>query len=233
MKLIIANKVYSSWSLRPWIFLKMLGVPFEEKLIPFGPTFDDPGWKAKISSYSPALKVPILIDDDGTAVWDSLAIMDYVADTRPGLAAWPTEKAALGMARAIAAEMHSGFQALRSTCVMNLGKKFPRKDRGPATERDIARIQDIWRTARERFGKAGGGPFLFGAYSAADAMYAPVVGRFETYSIEVDPVCRAYMDAVIASTPYQEWRDAALKEEWIVPEDEVDEEPLADYRKTG
>jgi glutathione S-transferase len=228
--LVIGNKCHSSWSLRPWILLRQLGIPFEEVLIPFTDPIDTPEWKAEVRKYSPAGKVPALVDGD-VAAWDSLAIMEYVAELRPDLPVWPRDKAARAMARSISAEMHSGFSALRSACPMNLGKTYARRDRGPAVEKDVARIGEIWRTARERFG--AGGAFLFGAFGAADAMYAPVVTRFDTYAIPVDPACRAYMDAVLGTAAFQEWRAAALAETWIVPEDEVDEEPVAVLRKSG
>jgi glutathione S-transferase len=228
LTLVIGNKLHSSWSLRPWILLETFGIPFEEVLIPFGPTFDDPDWKAKVHAWSPAGKVPVLTDGD-IAVWESLAIMEHVADTHHHLAIWPRDRAARALARSVAAEMHAGFSALRGGCPMNLGKKYPARDRGPAVARDVARIETIIADARTRFGADG--PFLFGAFSAADAMYAPVVTRFETYSIPVSAVTRAYMDAVMTLPSFRAWRDAALAEPWIVPEDEVDEEPIAVYRK--
>jgi glutathione S-transferase len=228
--LVIGNKCHSSWSLRPWILMRQLGIPFEEVLIPFSNPFHSPEWKAEVRKYSPAGKVPALVEGD-IAVWESLAIMEYVAELRPDLPVWPSDKAARAMARSISAEMHSGFQALRSACPMNLGKKYGEKDRGTEVANDVARVTEIWRTARERFG--AGGPFLFGAFGAADAMYAPVVTRFDTYGIAVDPVCRAYMDAVLGTPAFREWRAAALAETWVVPEDEIDEEPIAVFRKTG
>jgi glutathione S-transferase len=228
--LVIGNKCHSSWSLRPWLLMREVGIPFEEVLIPFMDPIDSPEWKAKVRAYSPAGKVPALVDDE-VQVWDSLAIIDYLADTRPDLPIWPAGRAARAMARSVAAEMHSGFQALRGACPMNLGKKFCQRDRGPAVAKDVARVTDIWREARGRFG--AGGPFLFGDFSAADAMYAPVVTRFETYSIPVDPVCRAYMDAIMETAGFRAWREAALAEPWIVPEDEVDEEPVKVFRTAG
>jgi glutathione S-transferase len=228
--LVIGNKLHSSWSLRPWILMRQLGIPFDEVLIPFSNPFHSPEWKAQVRQYSPAAKVPALVDGD-VAVWESLAIMEYVAEMRPDLPVWPRGAGARAMARSISAEMHAGFGALRSACPMNLGKKYGEKDRGAAVARDVARVVEIWRTARERFG--AGGPFLFGAFGAADAMYAPVVTRFDTYGIAVDPVCRAYMDAVLGTPAFREWRAAALAETWVVPEDEVDEEPIATFRKTG
>ena len=228
--LVIGNKCHSSWSLRPWILMRQLGVPFDEVLVPFTDPIDTPEWKAQVRKYSPAGKVPALVDGD-VAVWDSLAIVEYVAEMRSDLPVWPRERAARAMARSISAEMHSGFSALRSACPMNLGKKYGEKDRGAAVARDVARITEIWRAARERYGAEG--PFLFGQFGAADAMYAPVVTRFDTYSVPVDPVSRAYMEAVLGTAAFREWRAAALAETWIVPEDEVDEEPIATFRKTG
>lgn len=230
MKLVIANKCYSSWSLRPWLLMRHFGIAFEEVQVPFGPTFDDPAWKAQIARYTPAGKVPALVDGDIT-VWESLAIIDYLSDTHPELPIWPRERAARAMARAMAAEMHAGFAALRGACPMNLGKKFPARDYGPAVARDVVRIAVAWREARERFG--AGGPFLFGAFSAADAMYAPVVTRLETYSFPVDASTRAYMDAILDLPAFRAWRKEALAEPWIVAEDEVDAEPIANYRSSA
>jgi glutathione S-transferase len=228
MKLVIGNKCYSSWSLRPWILMTELGIAFDEITVPL----DQPDTKARLLAHSPGGKVPILKDGDVT-VWESLAIMDYLADVRPDLAVWPREGAARAVARSIAAEMHAGFQALRSACPMNLGKKYPQRDRGEAVGRDVARISAMWRDAREHFGAVAGGPFLFGTFGAADAMYAPVVARLETYSIPVDAPVRAYMDAVMATSAFRAWREAALKETWVLAHDEVDETPVADYRKQG
>ena len=223
--LVIANKCYSSWSLRPWLFLKQMGVAFDEITIPL----DLPDTKEKVLQHSPAGKVPILIDGDAT-VWESIAIMEYVGEAF-GVPAWPQERAARAMARSVAAEMHAGFPALRSACPMNLGKKYARKDRGEAVARDVARFSAIVHQARERFG--AGGPFLFGAFSAADAMYAPLVTRLDTYSIALDDVTRAYVDAILSLPAFQEWRSAALKEEWVVEADEVDEEAVENYRKSA
>lgn len=227
LKLVIANKCYSSWSFRPWLLLTEFGIPFEEVQIPFGPTFGDPVWLRAISAFTPAGKVPALLDGD-VQVWESLAIIDHVADTRPDLPIWPRERAARAMARSIAAEMHAGFQALRSACPMNLGKIHPTRDRGEAVARDAARIQDIWRAAREKHG--AGGPFLFGAFSAADAMFAPVVSRFVTYSIPLDPAVAPYAEAIQETKGYRSWRAAAHAEPWIMPEDEADEPVLQDFR---
>ena len=221
--LVIANKCYSSWSLRPWLLLKQAGIAFDEVLIPLG----QPDTPARIRQYSQAGRVPVLTDGQIT-VWDSLAIMEYAAERWPQAQLWPEERAARALARSISAEMHSGFQALRNGCPMNLGKRFASKDRGEAVARDVARIDALWQDARTRFGQ--GGPFLFGAFSAADAMYAPVVTRFDTYSVEVSPASRRYMDAILGLPSFEEWRKAALQEPWFYKEDEVEEEPVANLR---
>lgn len=227
MKLVIANKCYSSWSLRPWLLLTEFGIPFEEVLIPFGQTFDDPDWKRAISAFTPAGKVPALIDGD-IRVWESLAIMDHVADTRPDLAIWPRDPAAKAMARSISAEMHAGFQALRGACPMNLAWVHPARDRGPKVAADVARISTIWREARECFGSSG--PFLFGAFTAADAMFAPVTARFTGYGIAPDAASSAYCEAVQATQGFQSWRMGAFAEPWIIAEDEAVEPVTTDFR---
>lgn len=233
LKLVIGNKCHSSWSLRPWLLLKQFGIPFEEVLIPFTDPIDSPEWKGAIAQYTPAGRVPVLVDN-GLSVWDSLAIMEYVADRNPDLPIWPRDPSARAIARSISAEMHSGFQALRNACPMNLGKAYAGRDRGERVAKDVARVTAIWRDMRNFFGtdKAAPGPFLFGAFSAADAMFAPVVTRFDTYSLPVDRLMRDYMNAVLATPAFAEWRAAALQETWVVPEDEVDETPIAVYRKT-
>ena len=223
--LVIANKLYSSWSLRPWLLLKQMGVAFDEIVIPL----DQPNTKAEILKHSPAGKVPILIDGE-VRVWESIAIMEYAADAY-GVPVWPEDRAARAMARSVAAEMHAGFQALRSFCPMNLGKKFARRDRGEGVARDVARFEQIVREARERFGR--GGPFLFGSFSAADAMYVPVVTRLDTYSVPVSAQTRAYMDAVLGLPAFREWLGAALQEPWVVAEDEVAEEPVEVFRQAA
>ena len=223
--LVIANKCYSSWSLRPWLLMKQLGIAFDEITIPL----DLPDTKEKVLKHSPAGKVPILIDGDVT-VWESIAIMEYVGETY-GARVWPEDLKARAMARSVAAEMHAGFSGLRSACPMNLGKKYAARDRGEAVARDVARFSEIVHQARERFG--AGGSFLFGAFSAADAMYAPLVTRLDTYSIALDATTRAYVDMILSLPAFQEWRAAAIKEEWIVDADEVDEEATENYRKAA
>ena len=221
--LVLANKLYSSWSLRPWLLLRQLGIAFDEVVIPLG----QPDTRAQLLQHSPAGKAPVLIDGDVT-VWESLAIAEYAAESWPEAGVWPRDRAARALARAISSEMHAGFQALRNACPMNLGKRYATRDRGPAVAADVARITALWRDARTRFG--AGGPFLFGAFSAADVMYAPVVTRLDTYAVAVDPDTRAYMDAVLALPAFAEWRTAALAEPWTYGEDEVDETPLEDFR---
>jgi glutathione S-transferase len=223
--LVIANKLYSSWSLRPWLLMRQLGVAFDEVVIPL----DMPNTKAEIARHTPAGRVPVLVDGD-VNVWESIAIMEYVGE-RFGAAVWPKDVKARAMARAVAAEMHAGFQALRSACPMNLGKKYPQKDRGADVAANVARFEAIVREARGRFGQSD--PFLFGAFSAADAMFAPLVTRLDTYSIAVSAETRAYMDAVLSLPPFREWLAAALKEPWVVPVDEVDEEPIEVYRQAA
>jgi glutathione S-transferase len=220
--LVIANKTYSSWSLRPWLLMKQLGVAFDEITIPL----DLPDTREKVLKHSPAGKVPILIDGDVT-VWESISIMEYVGEAY-GAPIWPEDRKARAMARSVAAEMHAGFSALRSACPMNLGKRYAQRDRGEAVARDVARFSDIVRDARGLFG--AGGPFLFGAFSAADAMYAPLATRLDTYSVPLDAATRSYVDAILALPAFQEWRSAAMKEEWIVDADEIDEEPIENYR---
>jgi len=220
LTLIIGNKNYSSWSLRPWIAMKAAGIPFEEVLVPlYGP-----GSAEKILQYSPAGKVPIL-HDGNFAVWDSLAILEYVAEKYPDAGLWPTDMQARGRARSVAAEMHSGFQALRNTCNMNLW--LPPKPRPMPDDvlANMRRIETIWAECRAQYGQRSesGGPFLFGArFGNADAMYAPVVARFHNYGLPVSPASRAYMEAVMALPAWREWYDAAMKETWVLQHNEPD-----------
>jgi glutathione S-transferase len=215
LQLVIGNKNYSSWSLRPWMALTMAGIPFREMVIPL----DTPETAALIAQHSAAGRVPVLHHGRQT-VWESLAIMEYLAELFPEKHLWPKALAARAIARAVANEMHAGFGALRNACPMNLRR--PRKP-VPMSEqvlKDVARIERIWRDCRARYGK--GGKFLFGRFSIADAMYAPVVTRFDTYAIKVADDTRAYMDTILNTEAFVAWREAALKESWIVPSDEVD-----------
>lgn len=226
MKLAIGTKAYSSWSLRPWILLKAHHIAFEEDLIPL----DTPEFRPRVNAYNAGSTVPILVDGDVT-VWESLAIMEYVADRFPEKAIWPKDIKARAFARVIANEMHAGFRGLRAACPMNLRKRYAEMDRGELVAKDVARSTTILKQALERFGKpSGAGPFLFGAFTAADAMYAPLVSRFQTYSIKVDPVIRAYMDAIFDHPAFVEWHKAAMENTQIVPHDEVDEPAIGAFR---
>ena len=173
LHLIIANKLYSSWSLRPWMLMTALGIPFEETVIPMY----QPDSKARMLSFGPTGKCPVLIDGD-VHVWESLAIVEYLAEKFPDKAVWPRDAKARAHARAISSEMHAGFQSLRKACPMNLTKRFKTPALSDELKSDVARLEAMWKGARERF--AGGGSYLFGAFSAADAMYAPVVMRLDT-----------------------------------------------------
>ncbi|AVO45276.1 glutathione S-transferase family protein [Phreatobacter cathodiphilus] len=207
MKLVIGNKAYSSWSFRPWILMTVLGIPFEEELVPLYRE----GSAEAIRRVSPGGKVPALIDGD-VVVWESLAIIEYLADRFPGRGIWPAETAARAHARALSTEMHAGFQALRNRCPMNVRRAPKAVALGPEVEANVARIVSGWAEARERFGS--GGPFLYGAFSAADAMYAPVVSRFHAYAVPVPQSARAYMDAVMALPAWSAWVAAGEAEPW-------------------
>jgi glutathione S-transferase len=225
MKLAIGNKAYSSWSLRPWILLTVHGISFEEDLIPL----DTPEFRPRVNAYNAGSTVPILVDSDIT-VWESIAIMDYLAEKFPDKAIWPNELKARTFARVISNEMHAGFRGLRGACPMNVRKRYATMDRGDLVAKDVARISHLWTKALTEFGKPSGeGPFLFGAFTAADAMFAPVVTRLHTYSIAVDPVIRAYMDAVLALPAFLAWHQSALGEPWTVVHDEVDEPSIGPF----
>ena len=203
--LYLGNKNYSSWSLRGWLAAKLSGRPFREVIIPL----DRPETKQEILRYSPSGRVPALQDGD-ISIWDSLAIAEYLAEVTPGVKMWPADRAARAVARSVAAEMHSGFSALRNHMPMNIRHRAPGKGRGEGVEEDIARIQRIWNDCRTRFGR--GGAFLFGDYSLADVSFAPVVTRFVTYAVNVDPASAAYMEAILARADMREWIDAARAE---------------------
>lgn len=209
LQLVIANKLYSSWSLRPWLVLSAFDVPFEEVLIPLRTSES----RGMVLEYSPSGKVPALIDGD-IRVWESLAIIEYLAEKFPEFAIWPRDAQARAHARSISNEMHAGFQAIRQACPMHLGARFATPPLTEPIRASIDRIEDIWSEARNRF--AGGQSFLYGAFSAADAMYAPVVTRFDTYQIPVREATRAYMDAVLAHPSFKAWRAAALVEPWRI-----------------
>lgn len=214
LTLIIGNKAYSSWSLRPWLALKQTGQPFEETVIPLR----QPDTRARIGAVSPSGTVPVLIDRGAggadVVVWDSLAVCEYVAERFPAARLWPDEAHARAVARSVAAEMHAGFAPLRTHMSMNLKERLPGTGRTPEVEANIARITALWTDARARFG--GGGDFLFGRFSIADAMFAPVVTRFDTYGVDLPPVARAYADAVLALPAMREWTAAARAEPWTL-----------------
>lgn len=205
--LVIGDRNFSSWSLRPWLAARQAGIAFEEVLVPLR----RPGTAAAIRRHSPSGKVPCLIDGEGTAaivVWDSLAICEYLAELAPGL--WPADRAARAEARSVSAEMHAGFAALRTAMGMDIRASRPGEGRTPEALADIARIVAIWEGCRARH--AAGGPFLFGTFSIADAMYAPVVWRFVTHAVEVPPVSRAWMETLLALPAMREWQAGALTE---------------------
>jgi glutathione S-transferase len=215
LQLIIGNKNYSSWSLRPWMAMTMAGIPFRETVIPL----DTPETAGLIAEHSRAGRVPVL-HHGRHSVWESLAIMEYLAELFPEKHLWPKAVTARAIARSVSNEMHADFGALRNACPMNLRRQQKPVPLGEQAMKDVARIEHIWRDCRARFGK--GGKFLFGRFSIADAMYAPVVTRFDTYLVTVADDTRAYMDTIMNTEAFLSWREAALKESWIVPSDEVD-----------
>jgi glutathione S-transferase len=210
LKLVIGNKNYSSWSMRPWLALRASNIAFEEIFIPL---YTGDADKEKILSFSGSGKVPVLVDGDVT-VWDSLAIIEYAAERFPEARLWPQDRASRAHARSISAEMHSGFAALRNECGMNLHRPVKPVALSDDARANIARVQQIWLECRQRYGKAG--PFLFGAFSGADAMYAPVVHRFRTYAIEVAPEVKAYMETMMTLPAFQEWTRAGLAETIVI-----------------
>jgi glutathione S-transferase len=205
----LGNKNYSSWSLRPWLALKQTAAAFTEELIPLS----EAATRSTILRYSPSGRVPAL-KHNGLTVWDSLAICEYLAEAFPKVHLWPKDKAARAVARAVSAEMHSGFAALRNHLPMNMRSSFPNRGVTPDVQADINRVTAIWRDCRKRFGE--GGPFLFGGFTNADAMYAPVVSRFRTYKVELEAQAQAYADAVWALPALQEWLTAAKNEPMII-----------------
>jgi glutathione S-transferase len=210
LKLVIGNKNYSSWSMRPWLALRANEIAFEEIFIPLYTGAAD---KQRLLDVTGSGKVPALIDGDVT-IWDSLSIIEYVAERFPEFRLWPEDRAGRAHARSIAAEMHSGFAPLRNECGMNLHRPVGAIALSDDAKANIARIEQIWTECRERYGKSG--PFLFGRFGAADAMFAPVVHRFRTYAIAVAPEAKAYMDAMMALPAFQEWTRAALAETLVI-----------------
>jgi glutathione S-transferase len=209
----IGNKNYSSWSLRGWLMVKQSGIEFDEVVI----ALDEPTTRETILRHSPSGAVPAIRHADRT-VWDSLAIGEYLAELAPQAGLWPADPAIRALARCVSAEMHSGFAAMRQHFPMNMRSTFSDRFPTAAAQADINRIAAIWRDCRRRFG--GTGQFLFGEFSIADAMYAPVCSRFRTYKIEMDEVGQAYCDAIWNWPAMQEWLQAARKEPMVIPDAE-------------
>jgi len=206
----LGNKNYASWSLRAWLALKATEEPFEEVVIPLF----QPGSKETLLKYSPSGRVPAL-HHRGTIVWDSLAICGYLTEQFPAAGLWPADPAAKAVARSISAEMHAGFPALRAQLPMNVRSRFPGREIAPEVQADINRVMAIWRQCRSRFGE-GNGDFLFGRFSIADAMYAPVVTRFRTYAIDLEREAEAYCEAIAALPAMQDWAAAAKNEPMVI-----------------
>lgn len=212
LKLFIGNKAYSSWSMRGWLAVKQSGLPFEEMVVPLY----DEEWNRRREGdeFAPSSgKVPILWDDDAV-VWDSLAIIEYLAEKSDRSRFWPEEDAARAMARSMAAEMHSSFANLRRECPMNIRNRYPPRQFAPEVQADIIRVVSLWAEARSRFGSSG--DFLFGEFGAADIMYAPVVSRFATYSITLPRFAAAYCEVIFAHPFVQDWIAGAQAEDWVV-----------------
>ncbi|MDX8515020.1 glutathione S-transferase family protein [Mesorhizobium captivum] len=208
--LYIGNKCFSSWSLRPWVAMRHLEIPFEESFV----RLRTPETAANLAKVSPTGLVPVL-NHNSRIVWETLAILEYLADLFPEKKLWPEDASARALARSVATEMHSGFREVRYGWPMNLRRPKAYKPLDAEGEAQRARIEAIWRQCREQYGKDG--PFLFGHFTAADAMYAPVVTRFDTYGGELAPVARAYVDTVLATPAMRHWYAEAAKEPWPEP----------------
>lgn len=215
LHLIIGNKNYSSWSMRPWLAMKVAGIPFAETVIPL----DSPEFRERVGRHSGTGKVPVLIDGD-VEVWESMAILECLAEKYPSAGLWPGDAKPRAHARAVANEMHAGFLPLRRHLPMNIWRPVIKRELTPEAAENVRRVDAMWSDCRARFG--AGGPFLFGRFTAADAMYAPVVSRFLTYAVEVGPAARAYMQAVAALPAWAEWTAAAVQEPWVIERDEPD-----------
>ncbi len=214
LTLVIANKAYSSWSMRPWLLLRHFDIAFDEIVVPM----DHETTRAEMLAHAPTGKCPSLRDGD-VAVWDSLAIVEYVAERHPDLPIWPRDVAARATARSLSAEMHSGFAALRGALPMNFKRHPPRRRPLDAVtqaqvDADVARVEVAWRAAHERFG--AGGPFLCGAFCALDAMFAPVVNRLQAYDVPVAADTAAYLAAMTALPAWRDWKAEAEAEGWVI-----------------
>ena len=213
MKLLIGNRNYSTWSMRPWLVLRHFDIPFEDEVL----QLQGEGFRDVLAQRSPTGRVPVLQDGDLTVV-ETIAIIEYLADRFPDRAIWPKDIGERALARAAAAEMHSAFTALRSHAPMNLRASHPGKVSVDAVARDLHRLETLWGGLLTR----SGGPFLFGAFTAADAMFAPVATRIRTYELPVSDVAAGYVEAIYALPAFQDWLGMALHEPWIVDEDEID-----------
>jgi glutathione S-transferase len=211
LSLLIANKNYSSWSMRPWLVLRHFGIAFDELQL----SLKDPDWAAKVGRFSPALRVPVLIDGD-FAVWDTLAIFEYLAERHTEFEIWPGAARARARARSLCAEMHAGFGALRSQWPMNISAHLPGHPGDAEVDQQVRRICELWHNALAD----SGGPFLFGRFSAVDAMYAPIVMRFRTYQVELPDAARSYCSKVEADHAVREWCAAAMLETEFIADDE-------------
>jgi len=213
----IGNKNYSSWSLRPWLALRHAGAAFEEVLI----LLDQADSTTNLRRHSPSGRVPVL-RHGALTIWETLAICEYLAEQFPDARLWPTDRDARAHARAVSNEMHAGFAALRNNLPMDISRRWPLGNRLAKVGPDVERVAAIWRECRERFGSrgaAGAGDFLFGGFTIADAMFAPMVTRFVTYSVPLDPVCSAYVAAVQRWPAMQDWTAAAKAEPWVINDD--------------
>ena len=213
MKLIFANRNYSSWSLRAWLVLKHFGIPFDEDLV----MLSGEGWKEAIRKKSPSGQVPVLVDGEAT-VAETIAIIEYLHDKYPAKGIWPSGRLERAQARSVSAEMHGGFRVLRDTAPMNLRASHPGKVDFDPIAADLCRIEEIWGDLTSD----SGGPFLFGKFTAADAMFAPVATRIRTYALPVSDVAMEYVETIYALPAFQEWLSQAVKEPWVVEEDEID-----------
>lgn len=213
MKLIFGNKNYSSWSLRPWLVLKHFNIPFDEDMV----MLDGKGWKEALRKKSPSGKVPVLVDGD-LVIPETIAIIEYLNDKYPAKGIWPSNRVERALARAAAAEMHGGFTALRNEAPMNLKASHPGKVDPDLVAGDLKRIERLWGELISR----SGGPYLFGSFTAADAMFAPVATRIRTYELPVTDLAMEYVEAIYALPAFQEWLAEAVKEPWVVERDEID-----------
>lgn len=213
MKLLFANRNYSSWSLRAWLVLKHFGIPFDEDLV----QLSGDGWQQNIRKKSPTGRVPVLFDGEAV-VPETIAIIEYLNDKYPAKGIWPSDRLKRAQARAVSAEMHGGFSTLRDTAPMNLRASHPGKVALDPIARDLRRIEQIWGELTDE----SGGPFLFGKFTAADAMYAPVATRIRTYALPVSDAAMEYVEAIYSLPAFQEWLAEAIKEPWVVEDDEID-----------